>query len=116
VARDPVDPAVGRGPVPGATGDTLEFATIVTPDADPIERQGTLGVPARYFDSKNGFYRGKDPIQTQRRIMFRVVRRWNLHVWELTGALDTWEQQLLDKLRAAGVRRDLGYRPHNPTR
>ena len=95
---------LSHGPVPGASGETLEFATIVTPDADPIERQGMLDVLARYFDSKNGFYRGKDPpIQTQRRIMFRVVRRWNLHVWELTGAPDTWEQQLHDKLRAEPV-------------
>ena len=95
---------LSHGPVPGATGNTLEFATIVTPDADPIERQGMLDVLTRYFDSKNGFYRGKDPpIQTQRRIMFRVVRRWNLHVWELTGAPDTWEQQLHDKLRAEPV-------------
>jgi hypothetical protein len=95
---------LSRGPVPGATGETLEFATIVTPDADPVERQGMLDVLQHYFDSKNGFYRGKDPpIQTQRRIMFRVVRRWNLHVWELTGPPETWEQQLHAKLRAEPV-------------
>jgi len=95
---------LSRGPVPGTTGDTLEFATIVTPDADPIERQGMLDVLQHYFDSKNGFYRGKDPpIQTQRRIMFRVVRRWNLHVWELSGPPDTWERQLHDRLRAEPV-------------
>jgi hypothetical protein len=95
---------LARGPVPGATGDTLEFATIVTPDADPIERQAMLDVLQHYFDAKNGFYRGQDPaIQTQRRIMFRVQRRWNLHVWELTGAPDTWEQQLHERLRAEPV-------------
>jgi hypothetical protein len=95
---------LSRGPVPGATGDTLDFATIVTPDADPVERQGMLDVLQHYFDSKNGFYRGKDPpIQTQRRIMFRVVRRWKLHVWELTGTPDTWEQQLHERLQTEPV-------------
>jgi len=95
---------LSRGPEPGTTADTLEFATIVTPDADPVERQGMLDVLQHYFASKNGFYRGKDPpIQTQRRIMFRVVRRWNLHVWELTGPADTWEQQLHEKLRSEPV-------------
>jgi hypothetical protein len=95
---------LSRGPVPGTTGETLEFATIVAPDADPVERQGMLDVLQHYFDSKNGFYRGKDPpLQTQRRIMFRVVRRWNLHVWELSGAPETWEQQLHERLRTEPV-------------
>jgi len=52
---------LSHGPVPGATGDTLEFATIVTPDADPIERQGMLDVLTRYFDSKNGFLPRQGP-------------------------------------------------------
>jgi hypothetical protein len=53
---------LSRGPVPGATGETLEFATVVTPDADPVERQGMLDVVQHYLDRKNGFYRGKDPV------------------------------------------------------
>jgi hypothetical protein len=82
-------------PVPGAMGDILEFATVVTPDADPVKRQGMLDVLNHFFDNKNAYYRGDDPpLQSARRIHFRVLRRWQLHVWELSGPSDTWEAQL----------------------
>jgi hypothetical protein len=50
------------GPVPAPTGHTLEFATVMTPDADPVESQRRLDVVQHYLDRKNGFYRGKDPV------------------------------------------------------
>lgn len=95
---------LSRKPSPGTDDETLQFATIVTPDADPIERDAMLEVMRHFFTSKNSFWLGPaPPIQTHRRLDFRVVRRWNLHVWELTGAPDTWERQLHEKLRAEPV-------------
>lgn len=91
-------------PVPGAGGDTLEFATIVTPDSDPVQRQGMLNVLEHFFTNKNAFYRGEDPpLQSERRIHFRVLRRWQLHVWELHGPPESWEAQLRERLRTEPV-------------
>jgi hypothetical protein len=91
-------------PVPGVSHDDLDFATIVTPDADPVARAGMLDVLQHFFDNKNNFERGHDPpLVSPRRIHYRVVRKWRLHVWELTGAPDTWEAQLHARLQAEPV-------------
>ena len=67
----------------------------MTPDADPVKRDAMLDVLNHFFGNKNAFYRGDDPpLQRERRIHFRVLRRWQLHVWELSGAPETWEAQL----------------------
>ncbi len=80
---------------PGVTADTLHIATIVTPDADPRQRQGMLDVLEKFFADKNAFVRGGSrTIQSSREIVYRVTRRWQLHVWELQGSPDTWEAQL----------------------
>ena len=87
--------ALGSAAVPGVTEDTLHFATIVTPDADPLERAGMLAVMNQFFADKNAFLRGgARPLKSSREIEYRVTRRWQLHVWELTGSPDQWERQL----------------------
>lgn len=87
-----------NGPVPGVTSDTLHFATVVTPDAEPRARQGMLDVLRQFFADKNGGhggYRGvTPPLQSSRGVMYRVNRQWQLHVWELSGSPATWERQL----------------------
>ena len=84
---------------PGVTADTLHFATIITPDADPVKRQAMLAVLERFFADKNDFIRGgAKPIQSSREIVYRVTRRWQLHVWDLAGAPETWGAQLKKRL------------------
>ncbi len=91
-------------PVPGVTRDTLHFATVVTPDADPIARQGMLDVLQQFFADKNVGYRGDSPaMQSTRGVMYRVNRKWQLHVWTLTGPAETWEQQLRNHAAATPV-------------
>jgi cytochrome c553 len=91
-------------PVPGVTHDDLNLATIVTPDADPAERSGVIDVLTHFFANKNDFERGHDPpLISARRIHYRVVRKWRLHVWELTGKPDTWEAQLRARFQAEPV-------------
>jgi Cytochrome c len=89
---------------PGVETDTIHFATIVTPDADPERARAMLEVLHHFFDNKDAYYRGKaPPLESARRIHYRVLRRWQLHVWTLSGAPETWEAQLRAKLRAEPV-------------
>jgi hypothetical protein len=90
---------------PGATSTVLHFATIITPDADPVKRRGMLDVMNQYFADKNAAVaRTKAPtLYSSHRVMFRVERRWQLHVWELTGAPATWEAQLRQHLASEPV-------------
>ena len=95
---------LSSGPVPGVGDEVLDFATIITPDADPVLRQGVLEVLSKFFDNKNEFFREQSPpLQSSRNIHYRVVRKWKLHVWELTGPAESWEQQLHQRLRAEPV-------------
>jgi cytochrome c553 len=97
--------AIPVGSVPGVTKSVLHFATIVTPDADPLKRQGMLDVLKQFFADKNdAVARTKAPtLYSSHRTMFRVERRWELHVWELTGSSATWEAQLRKHLAAEPV-------------
>jgi len=91
-------------PVPGVTDEVLHFATIVTPDADPLQRKAMLDVLEQFFIDKNAFIRGGGRrMQAAREIDYRVTRRWQLHVWDLKGAPAGWPQQLAQKLAAEPV-------------
>jgi hypothetical protein len=96
---------LSKAPYRGATEDTLHFATVITPDADPVERQGMLAVLERFFADKNEFTRGGSrPLRsTSTGVGFRVNRKWQLHVWQLAGPADSWEQQLRQRLAAEPV-------------
>lgn len=92
------------GEVPGVTHSVLHFATIVTPDADPLRRKGVLEVLSKFFADKNHYTRAESPrLRSSHRMHFKVNLHWELHVWQLSGAADTWESQLRAKLAAEPV-------------
>jgi hypothetical protein len=86
--------------VPGVTDKVLNFATVITPDADPVKRRAMLDVMEHYFTEKNLFPIGPSAhLATSGRTeyaksMFHSNRLWKLHVWELTGPAVTWRAQL----------------------
>jgi len=90
--------------VPGVTDTVLHFATIVTPDADPVKRRGMLDVIEQFFADRNARQMGPAPRMRASsrtafsKTMFMVHRQWQLHVWELTGAESTWQEQLERRL------------------
>lgn len=87
--------SLGRRPAPGVSATVLHFATIITPDADPIKRDGMLAVLNQFFEDKNAFPLGPTPrLRSMRKEMFMANRRWQLHVWQLSGPAPTWRSQL----------------------
>jgi len=89
--------------VPGVTDATLHFATIITPDADPVKRKGMLAVLEQFFTERNARQMSPAPRMSAARISFMVHRRWELHVWELSGSESTWEQQLERRMKEEPV-------------
>lgn len=92
-------------PAPGVTDTVLHFATITTPDADPAKRRATLDVLRRYFADKDAFPTSAAPphLSMSSDAPASASRRWQLHVWELSGAASTWEAQLARHLAAEPV-------------
>lgn len=86
--------------VPGVTDTVLHFATIIAPDSDPVKRSGMLAVIEQFFADRNARQMGPAPRMRASgktalsKSMFMVHRQWQLHVWELTGAASTWQEQL----------------------
>jgi hypothetical protein len=82
--------------VPGVTDDTLHFATIITPDADPAARDGMLATMRQFFQDRNHIIAGtaRPMAHDTHGVLYRVTRKWALHVWTLTGPAATWGDQL----------------------
>jgi len=95
--------------VPGVTDAVLHFATIITPDADPVKRAAMLDVLDHFFAEKNNFPLKPSPAmwtsgRTQySKSMYMANRHWQLHVWELTGPAKTWRAQLDRRLASEPV-------------
>jgi hypothetical protein len=89
---------------PAVDDGTIHFATIVTPDADPVEKNAMLDVMTAFFKERNAEtsrYRNNGHIPPNRG--FAPLLNWELHVWELQGSHDTWQTQLEDNFRKRPV-------------
>jgi hypothetical protein len=90
-----VTPTTSRG----VTGATVDFATIVTPDADPVKRDAMLKVLNQYFTEQAAQALVRGPgVRPSSGPRPQHDRRWQLRVWTLTGPADTWGQQLVQRL------------------
>lgn len=86
---------------PGVSESELHFATILTPDVNLEQRQAVRRVVEQFFEDRNIAPRGPTA-QTMTtsgttayaKMMFKVNRRWVLHVWEPNGPASTWGAQL----------------------
>jgi mono/diheme cytochrome c family protein len=95
---------LGSGGTPGVTDSILHLATVVTPDADPQTSRAMLEVLEAFVEQKNRFPLKPSPkmrtsAKTQySKYMYMANRRWQLHVWELTGPAETWRAQLRQRM------------------
>ena len=94
---------------PGVTDGLLHLATVVTPEADPVKRRAVLEVLEDYVAERNAAPL-KPSLQpwapgtaATGRNMGVANRRWQLHVWELTGSPATWQTQLEKQVAAQPV-------------
>lgn len=89
---------------PGVGEDTLHFATVVTPGVDPKKQEAMLGMMQKAFTQRNASqedYSGRMRMPID--LLPRTLRNWQLTVWELKGAPDTWAGQLAEKYRKEPV-------------
>lgn len=86
---------------PGVSAQTLELATVITPDVSPERREIFLQTLKAAVAHKNAnFAPGMRTMSTAAEMLLRTNRYWNLQVWELQGAPQTWRAQL-DAFQAA---------------
>jgi hypothetical protein len=85
---------------PGVTSSTLHIATIVTEGVSDDDRRAMLEVLEAFVDVKNGETRNE--VENSRFASFyrdqrqQSYRKWELHVWELSGSEAAWEAQLFE--------------------
>jgi hypothetical protein len=85
--------------VPGVTDTTIHFATVITPDAPPEVRDATLRVLTAFVATHNAGTRSeRHRRQAGVESMHVDWRQWQLHVWNLSGAPETWAAQLEQQL------------------
>jgi hypothetical protein len=94
---------------PGVTDAALHLATVVTPDADPVARRGMLDVLERYVTERNSAPLKPSPSSAAPGThgsatgMGVANRRWQLHLWALSGNPETWGSQLERRFAAQPV-------------
>jgi cytochrome c553 len=95
---------------PGVTEDTIRFATVVTPEVDPQRRKVWMDMMRIAFNQKNGSTMTARRSGGKRQHMVSAAemvlgteRNWQLDIWELQGAPDTWAAQLVEHYRSQPV-------------
>ncbi len=81
---------------PGVTDKTMAFATVITDDVSPEDREAFLEVLERSIQDHNslGGKQGKMGRMLKMQVMALSFRTWSLAHWTLKGPPDTWKDQL----------------------
>ncbi len=80
---------------PGVTDHKVHFATVIQPGVDPTQRRALLDVLQTFIKDRNEGLRDEVRREQAGAVRLqRTYRDWVLHVWDLSGASDTWPQQL----------------------
>ncbi len=83
---------------PGVDGEIIRIATVVDSRLPIVEKRQHLDFIRGLFKMKNAGTRGesrrKEFAPIQKAPQYESYRKWELVVWELSGDVDDWEQQL----------------------
>jgi cytochrome c553 len=94
---------------PGASATQIRFATVITPDVEPARRQVFIDMLRTAFRQKNSSTKTASSNKTRHHmtsaaeLILGTERRWELDIWELQGAPDTWREQLAERYRRQPV-------------
>ena len=94
---------------PGASQFSIRFATVITPDVDPVRRKIMLDMMQSIIRQKNASTETAAKGNARRHMtsaaefVLGTERTWDLDVWELQGAPETWGEQLADYYRKQPV-------------
>ena len=94
---------------PGVTATSIRFATVTTPDVDPLLRKVMVDMARTVIRQKNGSTmtakqgRTRHHMTSAAELVLGTERNWDLDVWELQGAPETWAGQLTALYRSNPV-------------
>ena len=90
---------------PGVSQTSIRFATVITPDVEPARRKVFIDMMRTVFRQKNGSTLVAKKGQTRHHmtsaaeLILGTERKWELDIWELQGAPQTWNEQLAANYR-----------------
>ena len=88
---------------PGVGADSLHFATIVTPGVDPKQSEAMVAMMRSAFTSAMRPRKRTPAACACPWILSRARWNWELSVWELKGAPETWAAQLEENYKREPV-------------
>lgn len=94
---------------PGATAETIRFATVITPDVEPEKRGLLVDMMRAAFMQKNAStvtirQQGRRRHMTSAaEMVLGTERKWQLDIWDLQGSPETWAGQLEEFYRRQPV-------------
>jgi hypothetical protein len=89
---------------PGVSKEVIRFATVITPDVSPARREVFKAMLQSALVAKNSSTSPRKRYMTSAATFAtQTERRWDVQVWELTGAPETWDAQLQARYAAAPV-------------
>jgi hypothetical protein len=94
---------------PGVTESRIRFATVITPEVDAGRRKAFTDMIRAIFRQKNASTmiakqgRTRHHMTSAAELILGTERNWDLDIWELQGAPETWAAQMETRYRSNPV-------------
>jgi hypothetical protein len=94
---------------PGVTQTEIHLATVITPEVDASRRKVFIDMIQSIVRQKNGstvianMKKNRHHMVSAAELILGTERNWDLQIWELQGAPETWREQLAARYRSQPV-------------